>query len=234
MISSKTAHRVSLICGGLILVLLGYSLSQPPTVPCGDLPKGYPPIIAFELARSVGDLQQLFGQSADACRAALVKQVDAVNWIDVFPFIPLYTAFLGFFFIGMRARNRTVANLGAVLMIVAALADYAENTALFHISAGPDSPAWLPWLEIATAIKWLLLGVGGALGANLLSKRGGFDYALAALCLISLLAPIAAIADPHAYGPFVSNGITVSWLVFLFVDIRESVRRSSPAQSLGD
>jgi hypothetical protein len=225
MFSNKTAHRISLICGVLILGLLVFSMSQPPMVPCGDLPKSYPTIIAFELARSVPDVQQIFGTANDACRAALVKQVDFINWIDVFAFIPLYTAFLVFFFLGMRGRNRTVANLGAVLMIVAALGDCAENTALFHISAAPDSAAWLPWLIVATSVKWLLLGVGGALGANLLSKGRGFDYVLAALCLVSLIAPIAAVVDPHAYGPFVSNGITISWLVFLFVDIRASFSR---------
>ncbi len=228
MLSNKTAHRISLIAALLILGLVVYSAMQPPTVPCGELPKGYAPIIAFELARSAADLHAIFGETAGACRSAIVAQLDAVNWVDVLVFIPLYTTFLVFFFLGMRNSNRTVATLAAVLMVVAALADFAENTALFHLSASPDGAlAWLPWLEAATSVKWILLGVGGALGANLLSKIGGYNWALAALCLVSLAAPIAAVGDPHTFGPYVSNGITLSWLVFLFVDVRESFSRGA-------
>ena len=64
--SSKTAHGVSLFFGLVILALTLFSLMLPSPPVCGDLPKNYAPIIAFELARSVKDLHAIFGSAAGA------------------------------------------------------------------------------------------------------------------------------------------------------------------------
>ena len=60
---------------------------------CNPLPMST--LTAFELVRSVADLQRIFGLPGGACRIALVTQLDHANVIDSFGYIPAYTAFYG-------------------------------------------------------------------------------------------------------------------------------------------
>ena len=84
----RTAFRISLFLGLIIVALsIASFLQQPPTA-CGGLKPTFTPIIAFELARSEADLYALFGSEANECRAVMIEQMDAVNRIDVAVFIP--------------------------------------------------------------------------------------------------------------------------------------------------
>src|SRR5579872_5434634 len=104
--SSRTAHRISLVFALLILGLAVVNLLLPSPPVCGRLASNYAPIIAFELARTVSDLHAIFGAHEGACRAAIASQLDLINKIDSLLFIQLYGAFLVFFFLGRREKNR--------------------------------------------------------------------------------------------------------------------------------
>ncbi len=74
--SSKTAYRLSLFAGLLVLALTVFSLAGPSVPTCGGLAKNYAPIIAFELARSIADLHAIFGDAPSACRSAIAARMD--------------------------------------------------------------------------------------------------------------------------------------------------------------
>jgi hypothetical protein len=224
--SSRTSHRISLFFALVVLALTVYSVTQPAPPVCGGLPAGYVPIIAFELVRSVSDLHAIFGSAPGACRTAIAHQMDYINTIDSFPFIPVYGLFLVFFFLGRREKNPRVAILAVAITVVACLADYVENYALFHLSPDPDRATWIPLLIGATETKWVGLGIAGALAAPLL-WNGWLGWVAVLLCGIGLVAALLTIPASAAVGPYLSNAIALGWLLFFAVDIRESLRRSA-------
>jgi hypothetical protein len=227
-----TAYRISL--GGAVVVLLLALFGFGPEPPvCGNLASDYAPVIAEELARSVADLHAIFGDAPGACRTAIEGRLDLITWIDSLAFIPAYSVFLLFFFLALGPRSDRWAGAGLVLSGVAAVADYVENACLFQVTAVPDvagfALALLPW---ATGIKWLALGLAGAIGGRILIRAGWQNYLPAALCAIGFLGTVLAIADPHRFGKFASNAVTLSWIVFLIVDIRRSLPRGSAVTEL--
>ncbi|HEY0302882.1 MAG TPA: hypothetical protein VGC36_16160 [Rhizomicrobium sp.] len=234
MISESLAYRISLGGAAVVLLLVLYSLFQPALVACGGLQPGYAPVIAQELARSVADLQAIFGVGPGACRTALAAQINVITWADCLVFIPAYGVFIAFFFIAMAPRDERSALLGFILSLLAVVADYIENICLFQLTAAPDaagfSLAVLPW---ATGVKWLALGLAGAVGGAILIQSGGrVNYPAAALCALGFLGTVLGIANPYLFGPLISNAVTLSWIVFLVVVIRGSLRRGSAVTQL--
>lgn len=218
-VTAKLATRISLVAALLLLALVAYNLTQPAVTTCGGLDPAYQPIIALELARSVPDLHTIFGDAPSACREAVTARFAFINTADNYLFIPLYGIFLFFFFLGIRDRDQNLARVGAIIVLAACLADYVENTCLFAIAADPDvhggSLSLLPW---ATGVKWMGLAVAGAIGGYILSREGGWRWLIAALCFLGLADVTLAMVDPHAYGRYASNGVTVSWIIFLIAD----------------
>jgi hypothetical protein len=226
--SSRTLHRISLFFALVVLALTAFSVTQPAPPTCGGLPASYPTIIAFELVRSVSDLHAIFGSSPGACRTAIANQMDYINTVDSFPFIPAYGLFLVFFFLGRREKNSRLAIIAVMITVVACLADYVENYALFHLSPDPDHATWIPLLIGATETKWIGLGIAGALAVPLLWD-GWLGWVAVLLCGTGLLATLLTIPMSAAVGPQLSNAIALGWLLFFAVDILESFRRASSA-----
>jgi hypothetical protein len=198
---------------------------------CGSLPANYAPIIAFELVRSVFDLHAIFGDSAGACRSAIAEQMDAINRGDSAFFIPGYGAFLVFFFLGLRSCDARLATVAMWITIVACAADYVENTCLFHLSVNPDvASGWLSLLMWATEVKWVGLGIAGAIGGYVLfTSRAGrwLDRIAIVPCAIGAAAALITITSPAVAGPYLSPAIGLGWIVFLLVDLRESFSSAS-------
>ena len=230
MISESLAYRIS-FCGAIVVLLLTiYSLFQPAMVACGNLQPGYAPVIAQELARGASDLQAIFGAGPSACRAALAAKLNFITWADCLVFIPAYGVFLLFFFVAMAARDDRSALIGFFLSAIAVVADYVENVCLFQLTAAPDLPGFsLAVLPFATGTKWLALGLAGAVGGTILIQSGRLNYPAAALCGLGFFGTVLGIANPDLFGPFISGAVTLSWVVFLIVDIRGSLPRSASA-----
>ena len=221
MISAKLAYRISLGGAAVVLLLVFSGLFRAAPVACGGLAANYAPVIAQELARSTQDLQAIFGGAPSACRTALADQINLVTLIDSVAFIPAYAAFLLFFFLAMVPRDERSAFIGFVLSALAAIADYLENVCLFQLTAAPDAGGfWLGVLPWATGIKWIALGFAGAVGGTILIRSGRVNYPAAAACALSFLGAVLGIANPHLFGPYISGAVTLSWIVFLIVDIR--------------
>jgi hypothetical protein len=230
----RAAFRISFAAGLLVLAVTLFSATQPPVQPCGNLPQNYAPIIAFELARSPADLDAIFGN--EPCRSGIVERMDAINLVDVLVYIPVYGAFMAFFFLGMRVRHASLGTLGFRIAVIAALGDYAENTCLMSLTPQLDPASiWFTLLPWATGIKWLGLGVAGAIAAAIYVKSSGtriWNYLAALLCAAALLSTVAAIAAPSKFGPLVSLGVGLSWLVYLITAGAASLRPVAGAAEL--
>lgn len=223
---ARTAHRISFVAGVLILALVGIGRMQPPVPVCGSLPANYEPIIAFEMARSIGDLHAIFGDAPGECRTAMTAQMDRINVIDSAIYIPIYGSFLIFLLLGLRTLGSSLASRGAIIVAMACAADYFENMSLFGLSADPDSTtSSLIVLAIATEVKWVGLGIAGAIAGYLLSQRGGAWKLAIAPCSLGLIASLISIVAPSMAGPYLSLSFLFAWLLFLIVDARESFRK---------
>jgi hypothetical protein len=226
VIDSRTSFRINLAAGTVIVLLAILSFTREPIEPCGGLASHYSPVTAFELVRSVEDLHAIFGTTESACRTAITARLDSINRADSAIYIPVYGAFLVFFFLGMREHHRQVSMAGAWLAIGVCLVDYVENICLFHLSAAPDLPSdWLLLLIASTHVKWLGLGLAGFLGGVTLAKRGGWWFIALVFCLVGAVAALLALLDPSVAGPYLPLAIVLGWLVFLVVAARESFRR---------
>lgn len=232
MIQPRLAWRLCCVAGLLIVILTLVSAQQAPPRPCGGLDANYAPIIAFELARNDADLQALFGSEDDPCRAQMIARMDAINWIDALVFIPIYGAFLVFFFMGMQERNARLARIGIQLAVAAIVTDYVENLCLMQLTPRLDaSSVWMALLPWATGAKWLALGaiaaVAGLMFANVKPRKlliiGG---PVAAISLLVLVTVIAALVQPASYGPVLSPAVGVSWLILLLTALISALIRS--------
>ena len=231
----RAAFRISFATGLLVLAVTLFSLTQEPVQPCSNLPQNYAPIIAFELARSPADLEAIFG-SQEPCRAGVVARMDAINLVDVLVYIPVYVVFMAFFFLGMRGRHAALGTLGFRIAVSAALGDYAENACLMNLTPQLDPASiWFTLLPWATGIKWLGLGVAGAIAAAIYVQSSGarlWNYLAALLCAAAFLSTAAAIAAPAMFGPVVSLGVGLSWLVYLITAGAASFRSVTGAAEL--
>ncbi len=222
------AHRWSFVAGILLLLVTVLAGVLGQAQPCGALPRGYAPVIAFELARTPGDLALLFGERADACQAAFVAAMNTANWGDLLLYMPLYGAFLVLFFAGFLERHRRVAAAGMAIVVLSVMFDVVENVYLFRITADlPRAPLWLGGLAVATSVKWLGLGVVGVLAAYLVRSFGGVGKLGGLLCLVVLPVSIATVIDPRRFGPAVTLAVGGSWVVIMvFVATRRADRSS--------
>jgi hypothetical protein len=232
MVQPRTAWRICLGAGLVILLLTLVSGQQSLAKPCGGLAENYAPIIAFELARSATDLQAIFGTPGDPCRDEMIARMDSINWIDVLVFIPVYGTFLIGFFLGMRARNVALASIGVKLAVAAIVTDYLENLCLMLLTPHLDATSvWMTLLPWATGAKWLALGAAAAVAGSIFithQPRKFLAVLAAPICWIALLVTIAALLAPPRFGPFLSPAVGASWMVFLLTACTQAWRTSNP------
>jgi len=222
------AFRWSFVAGILLLLVTVLAGVLGQAQPCGALPRGYAPVIAFELARTPGDLALLFGERASTCQADFIAGMNTANWGDLLLYMPLYGAFLVLFFAGFLDRHRKVAAAGMAIAVLSVMGDVVENVYLFRITADLQrAPMWLGGLAVATSVKWLGLGVLGALAAYLLRSFGVGGKLGGLLSALALPVSIATVIDPRRFGPVVTLAVGLSWVVIMvFVGTRR-VDRSS-------
>lgn len=229
-VQPRAAWRVCLGAGLVILLLTFMSGQQSLAQPCGALAKNYAPIVAFELARSEADLQLIFGAPGSSCRDEVIARMDSINWMDVLVFIPVYGTLLVCFFLGARAWNVALANIGVKLALAAIVADYLENLCLMLLTPQLDATSfWMMLLPWATGAKWLALGAAAAVAGSIFITLKPRKFLLATtpaalVCWLALLITIAALALPPRFGPVLSPAIGASWLVFLVTSLTQAFR----------
>jgi hypothetical protein len=159
------------VLAGLIAFACSFAFGKiPGLIACGtfDGSGQLGPILAFELARTPGDVAALFGSGA--CRARLIGAQDSGLWLDALGFIPSYTAFL---VLAAIAASRGWAQRAIVAMLlIAGVSDEIEGVFMWRILGDlPGTSAQLHGLWWAVHVKFALLAIGTTLiGLALLGK----------------------------------------------------------------
>jgi len=158
----RTAWRLSVLAG-LIAFACSFAFGKiPGLIACGTFVGSgqLGPILAFELARTPGDVAALFG--GGACRSTFVSAQNTGLWLDALGFIPSYTAFL---VLAAIAASRGWAQRAIVAMLlIAGLSDEIEGLFMWRIMSDlPGTPAQLHGLWWAVHVKFGLLAIGTTL-----------------------------------------------------------------------
>lgn len=180
----------------------------------GDYARGYgAPVFAFEMARSVDDLWKVFGPVDDPRHAARLAAMDLGNRWD-YLFMLLYAGFIGSFFVGAHLERPDWRwRLGAVLGVVAALADAVENVVLFgltsDVAAAPNLellvyPVWTKFVALISAVALAGLYLRGESSVRW-RRSGAVVLACAAACSLTLYAP-------SRFGWVIGTTLGVCWV----------------------
>ena len=198
---------------------------------CSPLPMST--LTAFELVRSVGDLQRIFGMPGDACRAALATQLDHANMIDSVGYIPAYTAFYALVVYALGRRDRMIGWIAVAVALGCAVADVVENISMFQLSAAPDAESpWILALMVSTNAKWVGLAVVTTMGGVMLARRGGLGWIALVACAAPLATSLWAVVAPDAAGQYLITGMTIASVMLLAVAVVEAFRRQSGKPSI--
>lgn len=126
-------------------------------------------VLEFELARSQAALDALFGVVGSECRDMRIAALDAINTIDVWVFIPAYTAFASCAALFLSGGIlRPLAWAAIALAVAAAGTDYVETLNLLAYT--PDlAPAPERLIESSSAawVKFFCLGLNALALAGL-------------------------------------------------------------------
>jgi hypothetical protein len=183
-------------------------------------------LMEFEFARTLGELQQVLHAPGDACRAPTLAAMDQSNTLDVFVFIPTYTAFtiLAALFLGDGRLRRPLVMAAIAASAVALVADYVETTRLLAITKDVEANAGLaPVASLAAWIKFGALAVNALLLAGLCFTTEPRRRILGALCVLPIIGFGLALASPALHG-MMTLGFVASWLPLTLVALWTAFR----------
>lgn len=230
-------RRAAIACAALGLAVLTLStafLVLPPVqtawaAGCADALA----VQRFQLARSEFDLALVFGPSEGGCRALVAAAMDAVNLLDLFVFIPIYTSFLvsSVFMLAPYPRSH-VAVAAFAAAALAACGDVLETAAQLVITRDLDAAsAFIPALQIGAWAKYGFLAVHGVLAGALALVGLRRPWIVAVLGFSTPAAVLAASIDPLQRAPLMSLAIAAFWLSLLVASIVRLVRLGAGARS---
>jgi len=190
VVQSDGPRRAWLLCVvlglGVAALLVWFAAIVPSHTCSGRLPRGSSPFLAYQLARTTADIEAIFGQQDDPCRAAMVAVLDLANKVDLVAFIAVYSGFFASFFLAlMRSGNTGIAKLGFVAVVFTLVCDVLETSVQLYITSSlPGSASSLVLLTIGNTGKFLGLSVIGVCAGAAMLARGGLLGRLAgAACL---------------------------------------------------
>ena len=167
---------LSVVFGVAAIALVAWLAAVTPRQMCSGLQLWWnPPFLAFQLSRSTGDIEAVFGQADDACRARMVAALDLANKIDVIAVIAAYTAFFACFFLALRRQGYTVlAQIGLIAVIAGFAFGVLEAVLRLRIMQSlPGTVATLVMLSIGDTGKYLAFAIAGAGAAvGMLARQG--------------------------------------------------------------
>jgi len=213
----RTAWRWCAAIGIIAFTCSGLFGRIPGLVACGPT-GGLAPIMAFEFARTTGDIAAMFG--SEPCTATLVAAQKTGLLLDGLGFIPSYTGFLILAAIAAGARGR-VKTVLITMFLAAAISDEIEglvlNRVLDHL---PGTPALLGALWWAVHVKFALLAFG-TLGVGEIIARGRLFRRLFAAAIVpgSMLAILGLMAAPDVW---MMTGFTIAWVALLLAALTAS------------
>lgn len=215
--------KIAVVTGILGLVTLVTALFLMPVFPqeAAISPVPYSkPVYAFEMARTVDDLQAVFGLPDDPERQVRIAAMDMGNKWD-FAFMALYGAFIALFFYGayqQRGRTEVVWKYFVYIAILSAIADAVETSFLLHITNNLEAGEGLSYLPYAVLTKFTALGLCGVgVGLFILKEKNALWKASGVLAAVAGLVTLWAFYFGDNYGLFHLTGdaIGLAWIIQL-------------------
>jgi hypothetical protein len=210
----RTAFLGLLVFISTILFAILPSVRQATDV-CGRRPD----MTAFQLSRSVADLNVVFADTAPGCWTATAKAMDHMNRLDLPMYMIIYTAFMAAAALFESARLQQRRWLwGLLAAAVALLGDLLETGIQLQITDNlADPSAYVLPLIITTWIKWLALGSYAGLVAVLTLRQAPRRYSVGVINLIAAVFTLLALFMPHPFGSWMALTIGLGWLA-LWID----------------
>jgi hypothetical protein len=217
------AKRTALL--GLLVFVAGFIMHILPSgtqasALCGHRPN----LSAFELARSVADVQAVFNGDTPGCSDAMRRAMDHLNRINLPFFMLLYAAFMVSAALFESASAKKRRWLWALLAVaVALLGDLLETGILRQINSDiSTADVYIVPLMITAWMKWLALGSYAAIVAVLTLARAPRRWIVGAINCAAALLTLVALFSPHEFGSVMRMAIGWGWIA-LWIDSLRAV-----------
>jgi hypothetical protein len=217
------AKRTALL-GAIVFAISVLFMLLPSVRQAADICERRPDMTAFELARSVADLNVVFADSHPGCWTAMAKAMDHMNRIDLPFFMVTYAAFMMAAALFESAKSKRRRWLWALLAAsVALLGDLLETGILLQITESlADPSAYITPLEITTWIKWLALGSYAGLVGVLTLAEAPRRWSVGLVNLVAAILTVLALFMPRLFGHWMGLAIGLGWLT-LWIDSLRAV-----------
>jgi hypothetical protein len=225
---ARTFWILCVVFGVAVIGLVAWFAQVTPNQACSDqLPVGASPFLAFQLARTTGDIEAVFGGEGNPCRAGMVAVIDLANRVDLIVFIGTYSGFLACFFLallrsGLPGLGR--AGLGAVAL--AGASDVLETSIQLYITSSlPGTVTSLVLLTIGSTGKFLGIALAAICAGAAMLARGRMLGRLAGAACIAGGLMVGVGLNYAPARPGLRTGIFITWLVMLLYAAGAAMRR---------
>jgi hypothetical protein len=208
----------ALIAGFLALAGLGEVFRRLTNGQFGDAP-----LIKLEFVSTTEEL----GRVVNPSNIAGLKQA---LWLDTFIFIPLYLGFLLLLCAVLKRRRHSWARwlgmLGALLAVVGAIADVAEN---YFSLVALETTITDGSILVAAQVKWAAVFAAGGLLAAIFWRhelRNWWNLLTGLLAALAVLGIAMTFIDPVPYVPGILLLVLLIWLVVGFLFQSDRLRRA--------
>jgi len=224
----RQAWILCVVFGAGVLSLLAWFTAVIPSQTCGGPQvKGTSAFLAYQLSRTAADIEGVFGQEGNPCRAAMIAALDLASKVDLILFIAAYSGFFTFFFVAlMRSGFPGLARVGVIAVVVTLLSNVLETSMQLYITSSLPGPLWsLVLLTIGSTGKFMgFAAVGVCAGAAMLARGGIFGRVAGAACLAGGLMVVVGLS---LSGRVLTAGSTLILLVIFLYAVQAAVRSAS-------
>lgn len=168
---NKRPYIISGFIGLAVILVSVISLFVFPQTSPGQIEGLRTPIIAFEFAETVEEINTLFGSNGSIEQADMIRKMDQGNTLD-YLYMLLYSGFLfSFAVLAAKQSGQKWVYAGAVLAVLALVGDALENVQLLTITANLHSG---DFVDALTRLHWLTWLKWGSLALYFLMMAGWF------------------------------------------------------------
>jgi hypothetical protein len=226
---SRLFFVLCVVCAaGVIGFAVWFGGAIPNATCTGSLPRGVSALLAYQFARTPADILAVFGPADDPCRALMIAAMDRANRVDLFAFIPTYTAFLACFFLALwRPSAPAAVRVGLSAVIAVAAFDVLETATQLHITNTlPGSSLSLMLLVIGGRGKFLGLAVVSTCAGWMMLRRGKIVSRVAGVICIAAAAMVVVGVVSGPARAALSAGGGIAWIVMLVYALQAALRRA--------
>jgi hypothetical protein len=220
----RTWAKRTAIMGFLVFAIFAAFFVLPGVRQANEICGRAPDMTAFELARSVAQIQAVFAETKPGCRDAMVKAMNQMNRVDLPLFMMVYAVFMVSAALFESAKSRQRRWLWALLAAgVALLGDLIETGVLLQITDDLADPGeYIAPLIVSTWIKWLALGTFAGLVAVLTLQQSPRRWIIGLVNLAAAVLTVLALLAPATFGTWMSLALGAGWLT-LWIDSLRAV-----------